>query len=106
MTLFNAVGSEPEFWAALAKFFDGHPDRRTLDLLGLLDGLCEWWFAVPIHGPRPFQRWKRQQSTCRTKKLQFELFAFLTYRNFLIAWRFHTNVRYQFPSGGPRAAVA
>jgi uncharacterized protein (DUF1810 family) len=33
MTLFNAVGSEPEFWAALAKFFDGQPDRRTLDRL-------------------------------------------------------------------------
>jgi uncharacterized protein (DUF1810 family) len=33
MTLFNAVGSEPEFSAALAKFFDGKADQRTLELL-------------------------------------------------------------------------
>jgi uncharacterized protein (DUF1810 family) len=33
MTLFDAVGSDPEFSAALAKFFDGKPDRRTLELL-------------------------------------------------------------------------
>jgi uncharacterized protein (DUF1810 family) len=33
MTLFNAVGSEPEFSAALAKFFDGKVDQRTLELL-------------------------------------------------------------------------
>ena len=33
MTLFNAVGSEPEFLAALAKFFDGKADQRTLELL-------------------------------------------------------------------------
>ena len=33
MTLFNAVGSDPEFSAALAKFFDGKADQRTLELL-------------------------------------------------------------------------
>jgi uncharacterized protein (DUF1810 family) len=33
MTLFNAVGSEPEFSAALAKFFDGKADQMTLELL-------------------------------------------------------------------------
>jgi uncharacterized protein (DUF1810 family) len=33
VTLFNAVGSEPEFFAALAKFFDGKADQRTLELL-------------------------------------------------------------------------
>jgi uncharacterized protein (DUF1810 family) len=35
MTLFNAVGSEPEFLAALAKFFDGKADQRTLELLSV-----------------------------------------------------------------------
>src|SRR5665647_1716136 len=34
MTLFNAVSSDPEFAAALEKFYGGKPDRRTLDLLG------------------------------------------------------------------------
>src|SRR4029077_2838413 len=33
MTLFNAVGSDPEFSAALAKFFHGKPDRKTLGLV-------------------------------------------------------------------------
>ena len=33
MTLFNAVGVEPEFSAALAKFFDGKADQKTLELL-------------------------------------------------------------------------
>jgi uncharacterized protein (DUF1810 family) len=33
MTLFGAVSSDPEFSAALAKFYDGKPDQRTLDLL-------------------------------------------------------------------------
>ena len=33
MTLFNAVGSDPEFSAALAKYFDGKADQRTLELL-------------------------------------------------------------------------
>jgi uncharacterized protein (DUF1810 family) len=33
MTLFNAVSSDPEFSAALAKFFDGKADPRTLELL-------------------------------------------------------------------------
>jgi uncharacterized protein (DUF1810 family) len=34
MTLFAAVSSEPEFAAAIAKFYDGTPDARTLELLG------------------------------------------------------------------------
>ena len=33
MTLFHAGGSDPEFSAALSKFFDGKPDPRTLELL-------------------------------------------------------------------------
>ena len=34
MTLFAAVSSNPEFAAAIAKFYGGTPDRKTLDLLG------------------------------------------------------------------------
>ena len=34
MTLFAAVSSEPEFAAAIAKFYFGTPDARTLELLG------------------------------------------------------------------------
>ena len=33
MTLFGAVSSDPGFSAAIAKFYDGKPDQRTLDLL-------------------------------------------------------------------------
>ena len=33
MTLFGAVSSEPEFTAAIAKFYGGTPDQRTLELL-------------------------------------------------------------------------
>jgi uncharacterized protein (DUF1810 family) len=33
MTLFNAVSSDPEFAAAIAKFYARKPDQRTLDLL-------------------------------------------------------------------------
>jgi uncharacterized protein (DUF1810 family) len=33
MTLFSAVSSDPEFSAAIAKFYGGRPDQRTLDLL-------------------------------------------------------------------------
>ena len=33
MTLFGAVSSEPEFAAAIAKFYGGVPDRKTLELL-------------------------------------------------------------------------
>lgn len=33
MTLFNAVSSDPRFRAAIAKFYDGTPDQRTLELL-------------------------------------------------------------------------
>jgi uncharacterized protein (DUF1810 family) len=33
MTLFNAVGSDPEFAAAIEKFYGGKPDQRTLELL-------------------------------------------------------------------------
>ena len=33
MTLFGAVSSDPEFSAAIAKFYGGRPDQRTLDLL-------------------------------------------------------------------------
>jgi len=33
MTLFGAVSSEPEFAAAIAKFYGSEPDRKTLDLL-------------------------------------------------------------------------
>jgi uncharacterized protein (DUF1810 family) len=34
MTLFGAVCSDPEFAAAIEKFYAGTPDRKTLDLLG------------------------------------------------------------------------
>jgi uncharacterized protein (DUF1810 family) len=34
MTLFAAVSSEPEFAAAIGKFYGGTPDARTLELLG------------------------------------------------------------------------
>ena len=34
MTLFAAVSSNPEFSAAIAKFYGGTVDRKTLDLLG------------------------------------------------------------------------
>jgi uncharacterized protein (DUF1810 family) len=34
MTLFGAVASDPEFAEAIRKFYDGGPDRKTLDLLG------------------------------------------------------------------------
>ncbi len=33
MTLYGAVSSDPEFSAAIAKFYGGKPDPRTLDLL-------------------------------------------------------------------------
>ena len=33
MTLFAAVSSDPEFAAAIGKFFNGAPDRKTLELL-------------------------------------------------------------------------
>jgi uncharacterized protein (DUF1810 family) len=33
MTLFGAVSSDAAFAAAIAKFYGGRPDRRTLDLL-------------------------------------------------------------------------
>jgi uncharacterized protein (DUF1810 family) len=33
MTLFNAVSSDPEFAAAISKFYTGKRDQRTLDLL-------------------------------------------------------------------------
>ena len=33
MTLFAAVSSDPAFTAAIAKFYGGAPDRRTLELL-------------------------------------------------------------------------
>jgi uncharacterized protein (DUF1810 family) len=33
MTLFGAVSSDPEFSAAIANFYAGKPDQRTLDLL-------------------------------------------------------------------------
>jgi uncharacterized protein (DUF1810 family) len=33
MTLFNAVSSDPEFAAAISKFYGGKRDQRTLDLL-------------------------------------------------------------------------
>ena len=33
MTLFAAVSSEPEFAAAVAKYYGGTPDRMTLELL-------------------------------------------------------------------------
>jgi uncharacterized protein (DUF1810 family) len=38
MTLFKAVGSEPEFSMALERFFDGQPDRRTPGPVGSVDG--------------------------------------------------------------------
>jgi uncharacterized protein (DUF1810 family) len=34
MTLFAAVSPEPEFAAAIRKFYGGTPDQRTLELLG------------------------------------------------------------------------
>ena len=34
MTLFAAVSSDPEFAAAIQKFYCGTPDQKTLDLLG------------------------------------------------------------------------
>jgi uncharacterized protein (DUF1810 family) len=34
MTLFAAVSPEPEFTEAIAKFYGGTPDRKTLALLG------------------------------------------------------------------------
>jgi len=34
MTLFAAVSSNPEFAAAIGKFYAGTPDRNTLELLG------------------------------------------------------------------------
>ena len=34
MTLFAAVSREPEFAAAIGKFYGGMPDARTLELLG------------------------------------------------------------------------
>jgi uncharacterized protein (DUF1810 family) len=34
MTLFGAVSSDPKFSAAIAKYYGGEPDRRTLELLG------------------------------------------------------------------------
>jgi uncharacterized protein (DUF1810 family) len=33
MTLFNAVASDPEFSAALDKYYRGEPDQKTLQLL-------------------------------------------------------------------------
>jgi uncharacterized protein (DUF1810 family) len=33
MTLFSAVSRAPEFSAAIAKFYGGKPDQRTLDQL-------------------------------------------------------------------------
>lgn len=34
MTLFAAVSSEPEFRAAIDKYYSGQPDPKTLELLG------------------------------------------------------------------------
>ena len=34
MTLFAAVSSNPEFAAAIEKFYGGTPDRKTLELIG------------------------------------------------------------------------
>jgi uncharacterized protein (DUF1810 family) len=34
MTLFGAVSTDPEFAAAIWKFYGGRPDQATLDLLG------------------------------------------------------------------------
>ena len=34
MTLFGAVSSDPEFAHAIAKYYDGSPDHKTLALLG------------------------------------------------------------------------
>ena len=34
MTLFGALSSDPNFAKAIAKFYGGMPDQRTLDLLG------------------------------------------------------------------------
>jgi len=33
MTLFSTVSSDPEFSAAIAKFYGGKPDQRTLEIL-------------------------------------------------------------------------
>lgn len=33
MTLFGAISPDPEFAAAITKFYDGAPDRKTLQLL-------------------------------------------------------------------------
>lgn len=33
MTLFGAISPDPEFAAAITKFYDGTPDRKTLQLL-------------------------------------------------------------------------
>jgi uncharacterized protein (DUF1810 family) len=33
MTLFGAISPDPEFAAAVTKFYDGTPDRKTLQLL-------------------------------------------------------------------------
>jgi uncharacterized protein (DUF1810 family) len=35
MTLFGAISSDPDFTAAIAKFYGGKPDQRTLDLLSV-----------------------------------------------------------------------
>jgi uncharacterized protein (DUF1810 family) len=42
MTLFGAVSSEPEFAAAIAKFYGGEPDRKTLELLGRERDRSRW----------------------------------------------------------------
>ena len=34
MTLFGATSSDPEFAVAIAKYYDGSPDHKTLALLG------------------------------------------------------------------------
>jgi uncharacterized protein (DUF1810 family) len=34
MTLFGAVSTDPEFPAAISKFYGGRPDQATLDVLG------------------------------------------------------------------------
>jgi uncharacterized protein (DUF1810 family) len=34
MTLFSAVSHDPEFTKAIAKYYGGTSDRKTLDLLG------------------------------------------------------------------------
>ena len=37
MTLFGEVAEEPVFGQSLAKYFDGEPDRATLEILASLD---------------------------------------------------------------------